>query len=363
MHGVDLYERGGELKFGQCAANLAINKELDDKVGPQPHLGVEQRVMADVWLENHGDMGGEALKATQKLQLEARRRFRFESGLQERIEREIRLNLPMSKARYEMLKIVEETVRIKTNNPFHLAKRNEYAVEHGLYERIADFDIFIAVDRYDRVLAFEDQYAVQRLLGDPVLTKLAEAFSVYTKLVRLEYPDATRHFEHQEWMEERPEFDINASDADPRIANPGSVHAGCGCQVGDTKGTRGISTKAAGKYAQQNPFSEEQFKKFKYGVLGAGNEILSFYFSAIDAELLQEYRRIWQGIPEQTRMETRRDGSDTFALVAILNKLMTSMHVDKSDVKEGFAGILSFGDFQGESAKNLMWTLADMRRW
>ena len=42
----------------------------------------------------------------------------------------------------------------------------------------------------------------------------------------------------------------------------------------------------------------------------------------------------------------------TGALVAILNKLTTSMHVDSSAVKEGFAGILTLGDLQGEFCCN-----------
>ncbi len=51
-------------------------------------------------------------------------------------------------------------------------------------------------------------------------------------------------------------------------------------------------------------------------------------------------------------METRHDGTDTFALVASLNTLETSICVDESDITDKFAGIVPFGDREGKSMLN-----------
>lgn len=44
---------------------------------------------------------------------------------------------------------------------------------------------------------------------------------------------------------------------------------------------------------------------------------------------------------------TRQYGSDTFSMIAPLDMLHTSMHIDEFDVKEGFAFIIALSEFEG----------------
>jgi hypothetical protein len=46
------------------------------------------------------------------------------------------------------------------------------------------------------------------------------------------------------------------------------------------------------------------------------------------------------------KIQMCRDRSDTFALIAPLYKLHTSMHIDESDIEEGFAFLFAIGNFE-----------------
>jgi hypothetical protein len=211
---------------------------------------------------------------------------------------------------------------------------------------IENFDIYVALDKYGRVLALHDDKAEHRLLKQLKKGAAAEAFSTYHHLTPLEYPDATRHIEHAGWLKDNPTYNIEAPGANPRKANPGSCHHGFGSATGDPNGKK-MGAKAGQGYAKYSAFTKTQYEKFRYGAMGAGTEMANFYFPLADEPLHKMFQAAYKSADDEIKAPTRRDGSDTFSMIAPLNMLHTSMHVDESDVKEGFVFIYALGDFEG----------------
>ena len=348
-HDVDSYQRTSSFNIKICMANRAIEQAIDEHIPPQPDFIVEKMLMAEMWIEADGVLGSSLDAQASELQEKARRRLKYEAGLLQRIEDEIATKLPMTVAKYEMYKIFDNTFKATSVNKFHQDTRYRFAVENHFFDHIFDFDFCVTVDRYRRPLLYQDMNAVSRYLGVQVLQKLGDGFRKYTQLIpsHAYTSDSTRHREQHLMFETNPEFDPRAANADARKANCGVSHYGAAGQTG--KPNSGIGEQDQ-KLTRSNSFTKTMFDRIQYGYIGAGTEILNFVFSAIDPVQHAQYREIFQACPKDKRLETRNDDTDAFTLIAVLNNLLSSGHVDESDIKDGMAGILGFRDHEGKQS-------------
>jgi hypothetical protein len=103
----------------------------------------------------------------------------------------------------------------------------------------------------------------------------------------------------------------------------------------------------ATNHAEQNEFTTEKIKKFRYLVLGSGEETLGWYYMLLDPTIYGAVAGVFKTCPDNVRMEVTHNGKDWATIIAVLNKLMTSTHHDDGDIKDGHAGILRFRDARG----------------
>ena len=99
-----------------------------------------------------------------------------------------------------------------------------------------------------------------------------------------------RTSENTGWIAKRPDFDDRLAEADPTMKNCGLTHFKHHTMVDDNTGKRSIHRGAGHILAEQNDFSKEKFKRFRYGVLDLGEEALGWYFD-ITRPQLYEYCR------------------------------------------------------------------------
>jgi hypothetical protein len=130
------------------------------------------------------------------------------------------------KVRYELLKITKRITKTVEPNEHYKAVRNGYTTKHNLWYHVEYFGFYPALDMYGRPLALDDNFGESHLLKKMRTCAIAQAFAICHNLTLLEYPNATCHLEHEEWLKAYPQFDINETGADRKTANSGLFHHG-----------------------------------------------------------------------------------------------------------------------------------------
>jgi len=133
------------------------------------------------------------------------------------------------------------------------------------------------------------------------------------------------------------------------MTNCGLTHFKHHNMIDDNTDKRSIRGGAGHILAPQEDFRKEQFPKFRYGVLDLGEEALGWCFDITRPQLYEYCRAVFDICPEATKLEVTRNKKDWATKIALLNKLITGMHRDESDIKDGLAGVLQFGDAHGAS--------------
>ncbi|KAI1078825.1 hypothetical protein F5B20DRAFT_571361 [Whalleya microplaca] len=340
---------GGGAPYSKCNISRIVEEEIDKAVGSSPDLAIEQIVAARMLLSRAGQIGGRTQDYWKRARDLAQQELYKDPDLEKRVRSQ--MNVESEEQTFNMmLRIVKESIKIKTANPYHQARRDQYAVDHELFHRIKDVEIVIVLDKADNVIAFQIADAFRTLLGKDIENEVARSIETYSTLQPVPVPDMTRHGLHwASWLVEHPEFDSRVPRNDPAIAKSGVYHFGATCAIGDPHGKKPPNaTKDVMKHTNSETHVLLQLRKLRYNALGACSELVSFFFKLFDPDLFAQYQAVAEEVSKLKVIpfETR-NGGDTFSLWAVLINVMTDDHKDRSDWFHGFAGLVPVGDFSG----------------
>lgn len=251
----------------------------------------------------------------------------------------------------EMFQILNSINRTSEENVYHQAQRDEWAVKNNLFHRVTA-DIVLVSDAKEQPIDFQLSKSVEQLLGPSVQEDIIKSFKIYSRLHPVPLVDRQRHGIHwSRWLVERPDLDFRTLAGEPS----GAYHLGHSTMTGHPLALDGDGPyrKAdSGERIQAWPLVIEAQEKLRYGALGACTGILGCLLKIIDPKLHAEYEQVCRTFAEfkAARNEedhlTRRKG-DLFMMRALLINVHTTDHLDKSDWKYGFAGLVIVGDWEG----------------
>lgn len=347
----DIYAAGAA--YSGCKIAIETEKEIDSVVGGPPSLEMEQWVASQLLLSRGGQIGGRTQDYFTKARDLAQQQLHLNPGLESKVREEQRAGHADNDAAFtNMLSLVRQGFNRSKFNPYHQSRRDDYAVEKDILHHVMGTDIVMALDKSDNVIFFQCSDAFDKLLGTHVERQVAKSLETFSTLQPVPIPDMTRHGLHWiDWLAEHPEFDFRVPGCDPRTAKSGVYHWGGRCETGDPSGkkkpnaTLDSQERNTGK---NKSHIQEQLLTLRYSALGACTELVAFFFNILDPELLAEYRKVAQEVAsiKVIPFETRRT-DEPFVLRAALVNLMTNEHKDRSDWRNGFAGLVPVGDFQG----------------
>ncbi|KAI0004347.1 hypothetical protein F4779DRAFT_74933 [Xylariaceae sp. FL0662B] len=339
----------GGAPYSKCKMSRAVKEEIDKAMGSSPDVAIEQRVAAHILLSRAGQIGGRTQDYWKKARDLAQQALYKEPDLGKNIR--IQIKDETEDANFDtMMRIVEESIQRKTANPYHQARRDQYAADHGLFYRVEDSEIIMILDKADNVIAFQMDDAFRKFLRKGIENKVVKSIETYSTLQPVPLPDMTRHGLHWvDWLIEHPEFDSRVPQNDPRIAKSGVYHFGANCTIGDPHGKKPPNaTKDTTKHTNSDTHVLIQLRKLRYSALGACSELVGFFLELLDPSLFAQYQAVAEEVSKLKVIpfETRHSG-DTFSLWAILVNMMTNDHKDRSDWFHGFAGLVPVGEFTG----------------
>ena len=355
MHDVKVQDKKNKETYAKCETCDLSERQLDVAVGKRPSLAVEQWIATKVLLEMEGNPGGKTADYFKTARDLAQQRVYENADLEKSVAIEMESNAPMDEVFTNMLNMVTEALIQRAPNPYHQAKRDEYAAENGVFHQISA-DIAMVLDKDGRVIAFQFAAAFSALLPALSESTVAEALDTWTSAWPVPLPDMTRHGLHYiSHLKKHPEFDARIPKNNGRTAKAGVSHVGFRCQTGDPNGDIGVDYAVdTNLRCTSNAHLRTQLQKLQYGPFGACTELVGFFFRLLDPELFEDYRKVYENSTLQ--FDTRREG-EFCSLTALLTNLMTNEHKDMSDWEYGFAGLVTVGDYQGRLPPRMGGTL------
>jgi len=251
----------------------------------------------------------------------------------------------------EALSIAKRALPMKTYNQYYQTRRDEYAVEKGIFYYVKDVDILMVLDKNKKMIIFQCSNAFQKVLSREIQDRVVDSITKYSVLQPVPLPDGTRHGMHwTDWLQENPQFDYRNPANDLLRIGPqsGVYHFGIHCQVGDTVGQRGVmATQDSSGRIEKFPHVQQELVKLRYSAIGAAEAVHEFFFKLVDRELMEDYQKVAkQASTLGIDFETRRK-NQIFSLTAVLLNLLTIEHKDASDWKFGIAALVPMGDYTG----------------
>ncbi|ROV88738.1 hypothetical protein VMCG_10062 [Cytospora schulzeri] len=357
--------------YSASRVSRLVEQEITKAIGDQPELRVEQWVTAHVLLSMAGQIEGRTDDYWRKARGLAQQQLHLNQDLEGEVRKQMEGYLDKKDAAFsKMLEFVIQGCPRRTFNPYHQARRDEYAVANSLFYKVENTEIVLVLDKSDNTILFQCTNVFQKLLTKAVQTAVAKDFETYSSLVPVPTPDMTRHGLHWiDWLLQRPELDFRNPENDPCLAKSGEpqktpslrcqtanstdlgvYHIGYRCKTGDPNGrdTPGPTKDSPGKRVPDDGHVYHQLAKLRYSALGACTEISKFFFEILDPDLLQQYIHVANEVSklESIPFGTRRS-AEPFVMRALLVNLMTNEHKDTGDWRHGYAFLLPLGDFEG----------------
>lgn len=337
--------KGEEAAKYACAPGKKLEKLVDAKIGKGPSLEVEQRVAASILCEKDGILGGKKDMYWAIARNLAQKSLYLDEALEVTTQTDIAAGTMKDDKFMGMLAKVEKNLK-KAKNPYHQAKRDEYAASISeIIHSVKDADIIVVLDKTNNVVVSVLSGAFSTLLPG-IQDRVTEAFEKWTYLMPLPLPDKTRHGLH--WVKhlvENPQFDYRKAAEYPRAVS-GVAHYGIRCAIGDSTGKNVVRTQDTKLRNVVSDHSEAQSYKLRFGALGACTQVVGFPFKALDPGLFDKYVEVCRNSNPHIRWDTTRHG-EFATLRALLTNVQTDDHKDKSDWRFGLAGLTCLGNFEG----------------
>lgn len=216
---------------GSPYSSTQVSKSLECKInedfGVPPDLEVEHWVTAHVLLSMAGQIGGRTDDYWKLARSLAQQQLYLNPDLEDEVRQQIYAGgHEKDPAFSKMLTLVKKGCPIRTYNPYHQAKRNDYATNNGLLYKVENTDIVMVLDQSDNLILFQCKDVFKQLLTKAVQKLAVQSFETYSTCTPVPWPDMTRHGLHWiSFLAERPDLDFRNLDNDPRVAKSGNSPA------------------------------------------------------------------------------------------------------------------------------------------
>ncbi|KAK7978630.1 hypothetical protein PG988_006120 [Apiospora saccharicola] len=356
-----------DAKWGFAMASRRQEAERRiDRVFKEPPMApeVQQYLMARIISENggslrsinykqgqidvsHKDFG----KDLQELRSEAQELFWL---LSTEAEREALRNAASSGDR----QVDHIVTAIKANWPRHWnnGRYDPDLFYHYLRDKIAaekvwelvDADIFVVLDAERRVVFAHVEGAAQLLFGDDIIWELNRAIDMYSFFVPIRAPEARRHVVDRHIRRTHPNLDPSIANLyQLQNAKMGIAHYGCWTPT----------ESLVGKYVFQssdcqfpgtriNHLPRTVFPWFCKSVLAKASEVIRFLMQSLDPEYYEQCQNIYRQLPKEEAIKTTED--DFLSMFVLGINAHTQRHRDPDDIRGGYAGLFTVGEYQGE---------------
>lgn len=225
---VDAFAPGSP--YSAAKVSKLVERRITNSIGEQPDLRMEQWVTANVLLSMAGQIEGRTEDYWRKARGLAQQQLHLNQDLEGEVRKQMEIELEDRDAAFsKMLDLVVQGCPRKTFNPYHQAKRVEYAVANGLFYKVQNTDIILVLDKSDNIILFQCTDVFQRLLTKAVQKAVLKDFETYSSLVPVPTPDMTRHGLHWiDWLLQRPDLDFRNPNNDARLAKSGKYSGALG---------------------------------------------------------------------------------------------------------------------------------------
>ncbi|KAK9413547.1 putative Prolyl 4-hydroxylase alpha subunit Fe(2+) 2OG dioxygenase domain-containing protein [Seiridium unicorne] len=222
------------------------------------------------------------------------------------------------------------------------------AHDEDIWEAV-DEDIFIVLDKNRRVVLANIERLTQLLYGTETADILVRCLDLWSHYVPMPIPDTARHVvenHHRRvysWLDPSRATVETLPNAKMTIA-----HYGCWASRFDLQGEnilRTSDTRLQKIPADDRANVEKILPGFCTQVLGKVSEIIRFLYEPLDPDMYRECREIYQHLPEDAKIKMTED--DFISLLVVGINGYTQRHRDGGDLKGGFAGLVSLGDYKG----------------
>ncbi|KAK8135040.1 hypothetical protein PG984_007052 [Apiospora sp. TS-2023a] len=350
--------------FAMAARRQEAERRID-QVFKEPPMAtkVQQYLVARIISENEGSLRSinnkqgqidvshkEFTKDLQELRSQAQERFWLLSTEAERDA----LRTAASSGDNQLDHIV--TV-IKANWPrnWNNGRYDPDLFYHYLRDKIAaekvwelvDADIFLVLDAERRVIFANMEGAAQLLFGDEIIRELNRAIDLYSFFVPIRAPEARRHVVDRHIRRTHPNLDPSIANLyQLQNAKMGIAHYGC-C----------VPTESlVGKYVFQssdcqfpgtriNHLPRTVFPWFCKSVLAKASEVIRFLLKSLDPEYYEQCQEIYRQLPKEEAIKTTED--DFLSMFVLGINAYTQRHRDPSDIRGGYAGLFTVGEYEG----------------
>lgn len=223
----DVNAFGKRSPYSLSKVSKALERKIDKDVAAKPGLQIEHWVMAEVLLSMGGQIGGRTDDYFKKARSLAQQQLFVSPELENEVRKQIEAgDQEVDEAFSKMLALVKKGCPRRAFNPYHQAKRDEYATENGLLYKVRNTDIVMILDRSDNMVLFQCSDVFKKLLTKAIQKRVVESFETYSTCTPVPFPDMTRHGLHWiSWLAERPDLDFRNPNNDPRQAKSGNITA------------------------------------------------------------------------------------------------------------------------------------------
>ena len=214
---------------------------------------------------------------------------------------------------------------------------------------LVEEDIFVVVDKSQRVVFANIEKLAQIMFGDEVLDLLDRAIDLWSFYNGLPLPESSRHVVDTYIRRIHPELDPSKATVETLPnAKMAVAHYGCWARKGDPHG-RNIAL-TVDTMVVRNWVSPDMclsiLHQFAQGVLGSASKIMRFLVKELDESYYRECVEIFENLPPESRLLVDAE-EDWISLFALGINGYTQRHSDIGDIQGGLAGLFTLGRYTG----------------
>ncbi|KAK8066589.1 hypothetical protein PG997_013336 [Apiospora hydei] len=234
---------------------------------------------------------------------------------------------------------------------YHYQRGRAAATDDAIYEK-PNHDIVIVLDKDSKVVLAKFSKLLDFLFHEKSVAKMEDAVRKWTALPPLPLPETSRHMVDEMIRLENPHMDLEKAttlkEVEKRVQcvvhygtwamkgrlNPDHIH-----KTLDSRLARGLPRKVL------EDIPSQVFPIFTTKAVGLASEAVRFLFSTMAPDEYAKCLDVYKALPDgfKTRLS-----EPTFSTLFVLGiNSYTQRHLDKTDVKFGFASLVGLGSYTG----------------
>ncbi|RYO94045.1 hypothetical protein DL766_004100 [Monosporascus sp. MC13-8B] len=209
--------------------------------------------------------------------------------------------------------------------------------------------IIVATSKNGEVLFASIENLQQRLWGQTSLELQTRFIDMWAHLTPLPDPETKRHQVDNYVRKLHPSLDMAKVDVvGLQKARMCIAHYGTWCTPTDHEGVQLYLTEdSVFSRSRGQGIAQSQFSNLCKRVFAKASKTMQFLLQELDPEYLSDCREIYKALPLENRIHCREDGGEHLTLYALGINPHTMRHADTNGIRKGYAGLLTFGDYEG----------------